>query len=275
MNYKNILIVSKPQSDLLTQSIIRHITNFAEKNNINIITEDFDNGEKTLIISIGGDGTMLGSMRISVKFKNSVVLGINTGTLGFLTEEIPNRLISFLEDVFYSHDFSFIEERMILEGSLSFNDNTYIAANEFVFSSSVDVPLKTKVFINDNFVNEHLGSGVLVSSATGSTAMTLSAGGAIVNPNTNIMQIVPLLPHTLSSRPIITTWRDTITIKSNLSSRVPSIKIHADGKEIAFFEEHTYNKEVSITIKKHHKSVKIWRPKDWNFFEVLSKKMGW
>ena len=76
-----------------------------------------------------------------------------------------------------------------------------------------NAPFNYKILINDQIVAEQFGSGVLIATATGSTAMSLSAGGAIVSPSTNIMQIVPIVPHSLSARPIITTGRDKISIE--------------------------------------------------------------
>jgi len=105
--------------------------------------------------------------------------------------------------------------------------------------------------------------------------MSLSAGGAIVSPSTNIMQIVPLVAHTLTSRPIITTGRDIITIRATLSDRVPEIEIHGDGQTLTSFNLDDDGEQLELTVVKHDSEVKIWRAADWNFFDVLTEKMKW
>jgi len=115
---------------------------------------------------------------------------------------------------------------------------------------------------------------MLVASSTGSTAMSLSAGGAIVSPSTNIMQIVPVLSHTLTARPIVTSGNDEIRIVTTLSDRVPLVNIYADGQTI-FDEPGEEGNEIVLTVKKHKRNVHIWRPTDWNFFSVLTEKMKW
>jgi len=279
ITFKNILVFCKPEYDSRTTTVKEQIRKYARMRGIpfyvgEIITSD----EPTLIVSIGGDGTMLAAMRASLSFPVATVVGFNTGTLGFLTEEIPASISEFLDGIWMHEDVEF-EERMILKAILSVDgkerSNTYEAINEFILSgSTVNTPLTTQVYINDNFVSEQMGSGVLVATSTGSTAMALSSGGAIVSPSTNIMQIVPVLPHTLTARPIISTGRDSITLVGNLTDRVSGIEIHADGRVLTSVTN-IEGTEVSITIEKHEKTVKIWHPKDWNFLSVLSEKMKW
>ena len=276
--FDSILISQKPGDDYETHEVVRVITSYAGYYDIPIIEYPEKLNNKVLIISVGGDGTMLNAMRIATNYKSSTVLGLNTGTLGFLTEEVPSDLFAYLDYIFAGMNVV-LEKRMILESSYSIDDGepseTLLAVNEFVVTGkTINAPLITEVFINEQFVSKQLGNGVLVSSSTGSTAMSLSAGGAIVSPSTNIMQIVPLVPHTLTSRPIISTGRDSITVRAELTDRVPEIEIHADGQTLFSFNRKDGN-EIELTIKKHETEVKIWRPVNWNFFNVLASKMKW
>ncbi len=279
--FDNILVHTKEPSDFRTNFVKDLVYAYGGIQGIEVsVCRDLIPNKitgKTLLVSIGGDGTMLSAMRISTNFDNIIVLGLNTGTLGFLSEEVPHRLDQLLDNILFDKN-GFLEERMVLSGSY-FNGSeeiTNIAVNEFVITGkSINAPVVTEVFINEQFVSKQLGNGVLVSTSTGSTAMSLSAGGAIVSPSTNIMQIVPLVAHTLTSRPIITTGRDVIKIRTTLSDRVPEIEIHADGQTIASFNQDDDGDQIEFTIKKYGATVQIWRPEGWNFFNVLTEKMKW
>jgi NAD+ kinase len=274
--FDSILIAHKPIVDTETQDMIECVRSYAGYRDIPIIYYPNDQESNVLIISIGGDGTMLNAMRISTHYENSTVIGFNTGTLGFLTEEVPEKLYNYLDAIMFERNVK-LESRMILQGYFTVDDlesDRLMAVNEFVLTAPADAPLVTEVFINDQFVSKQLGSGMLVASSTGSTAMSLSAGGAIVSPSTNIMQIVPVLSHTLTARPIITSGDDEVRIVTTLSSRVPLVNIYADGQTI-FDEPGEEGNEIVLTVKRHQRNVHIWRPKDWNFFNVLTEKMKW
>jgi len=270
--FDSIFIFRKPGEDVETQNIAGFVYSYGVNHDIPVGYVYPDNlEERVLIVSVGGDGTMLAAMRASTNYINSTVLGLNTGTLGFLTEEIPHNLNEYLDNILLEKNV-ILEKRMILDGSVSINgervNKSFKAINEFILTGkSINAPVITEVYINDKFVNDQLGNGVLVASSTGSTAMSLSAGGAIVSPSTNIS-------HTLTSRPIISTGRDSITIHTKLTSRVPEIEIHGDGQTLFSFSYDVGN-EIDLTIKKHPHDVKIWRPKNWNFFNVLTEKMKW
>lgn len=277
--FNSITLFLKPELDEATQITSSVIAEYAIGKKIPISVLEPENiNEKSLFISIGGDGTMLGAMRAALKYPNVSILGFNTGTFGFLSEEIPADLTRYIDNVLNKNGV-LLEERMVLEGTVSVDgikiNETFKAINEFlVTGKSISDPLVTEVFINKHFVTKQLGNGVLVSTSTGSTAMSLSAGGVIVSPSTNIMQIVPLVAHTLTSRPIISTGRDSITIKTKLSERIPEVEIHGDGQVL--MSVNLKNKlEVEIMIKKHPTNIKIWRPEGWNFFNVLANKMKW
>lgn len=227
---------------------------------------------RVLFVAIGGDGTMLYTMKLSLYRSMSAVVGVNTGHLGFLVEDFNAmfEVENFLDDVFDNE--TILDERMVLTADKAGGE---LAVNEYLFSTGThNAPFNYKVLINDLVVAEQFGSGVLVATSTGSTAMSLSAGGAIVSPSTNIMQIVPIVSHSLSARPIITTGRDKISIETTANDRVNNFELRADGRKV--WENSPSNNETyRINIHKYPEQVFIHRPKEWNFFDVLTQKLGW
>ena len=227
---------------------------------------------RVLFVAIGGDGTMLYTMKKSLEYQWSSVVGINQGSLGFLVEDLAGHQIEkFLDDV--SECKTTFDERMVLTTSI--HGERHVAVNEFLFSTGThNAPFTYKVLINDQIVAEQFGSGVMVATSTGSTAMSLSAGGVIVSPSTNIMQIVPLVSHSLSARPIITTGRDKISIETTANDRNSDFELRADGRRV-WDNLPSNNKTYRIDFHKYDQKVFIHRPKEWNFFDVLTEKLKW
>lgn len=281
--FDEILIFRKEGEDVLTQRIAEIVKIYATDRNIPVSFTYPDSIDvRVMIVSIGGDGTMLAAMRAASLYENSTVLGLNTGSLGFLTEELPddwNEIITQLDNIRYNK-FVGLEKRMAVKADLFVNDEKvckqFLAVNEFILTAdSINAPLITNTYINSHFVNKQLGSGILIGTATGSTAMSLSAGGAIVSPCTNIIQIVPLTAHTLTSMPVITSGKDSISVTTELTTRVPEIEIHSDGRTLYDTQHLPIGTEIKLTVFKQQNSIKIWRPENWNFFDVLKTKMKW
>ena len=280
--YNKVLILTKPNPDEVTNYIGSEVVKFCEENDVKwSFTPAMykDDSERLMIVAIGGDGTMLGAMRLSLELEGSFVYGINTGSLGFLSENISciNGITKIFSNI--GRGFGVMEERMALTAEVSMDGEILArdldAMNEFVLAPmTIQSPLVTEVFINDKFVSSNQGSGVLVASSTGSTAMALSGGGAIVSPSTNIMQIVPIMAHTLTSRPIITTGRDTITLKATVHDEKRPVEIYGDGIYLASSQDFGTG-TIEVTIAKHPTTVKVYRPESWDFFNVLREKMKW
>ena len=238
--------------------------------------------ERALYVAIGGDGTMLKAMDESVKQNYSVdcnvtsVVGFNAGNLGFLTEGTERMKPSFiLENILLEGSWVKPMDRLVLETEI--NDKLHFAINEFTFAPfSISEMLDVTVCINGKFVTKMAGSGVLVSTATGSTAMAMSAGGAIISPTTDVMQIIPIMSHSLVARPIITTAKDMISISSDIK-RAEGVDIHSDGRLVASFgiEELNEDEKVRITITQSKYPARVWYHEDRDFFQVLSHKLGW
>lgn len=280
MIYNKVLIVTKPEPDDRTNKIVAEIAAFCETNEVECAYSDvvYGNHESNiLIVAVGGDGTMLGAMRTALRFHGAIVYGINTGTLGFLSEEYHNNINQTLSHIGRRSDS--YDTRMGLTATIyvdGHKDKTNcVAMNELVLAPmTLQSSLITTVSINDKFVIENNGSGVLVATSTGSTAMAMSGNGAIVSPSTNIMQVVPLLSHTLTSRPVITSGRDTISLKAKFNRNNNPIEIYGDGICLGTYQ-HDEAEEIELRIKRHPAVVSVYRPDTWDFFNVLREKMKW
>lgn len=165
-----------------------------------------------MIFSIGGDGTFLESARIS----NGIpVIGINCGTLGFLTDINPNDLeetiASILDGKYY------IEERMMLEGEIIKENGEIIkiphALNEIALSKNTFGVVRFDAIVDGKLINSYTADGILVSTPTGSTAYNLSCGGPIADPTAKIITLTPIAPHTILNRSIILSDESVVSIK--------------------------------------------------------------
>lgn len=237
-------------------------------------------GTGALYVSLGGDGTALTAMRAAASSVGSV-FAINFGNLGFLTEmnggffnikEVIGDLINNKKE--WQRDM-----RMTIIGDIQTEDNNHTtgpAINEILVTTPTRrTPLKYTIFINDKFVATQSGDGVLVTTATGSTAYAMSAGGAIMSPTSRAMQIVPVAAHTLTSRPVVVSEDDEIRIEALYedNKRVEHFEVYKDGR-LSYNSDTEYNKDLIVSIKKDT-FVQLWRTPEWNFFDTLTEKMGW
>ena len=203
-----------------------------KKYSINAISEIEFSSKVELLISVGGDGTFLRACRYS--FKREVpIMGINAGNLGFLAEIDTNDMYDALDNVL--NDKYEIEERMLIEGKL-YRDNKaagdlgkpYLALNEFVISKPMPGKvIKVKVSVNGIFITSFGADGIIISTPTGSTAYSMSAGGPIVEPKSKVIIITPICAHTIYSRSIVLDPDDSLEVK--ISSKNKSVILNVDG----------------------------------------------
>lgn len=244
-------------------------------NNLATITDD--NLDGALFVPIGGDGTTLTAIREASKWRDCSVFGLNFGHLGFLTspgtkDQIYDLLISVCD---VSRTWV-RDQRMLIKTILPAN-NVQPAVNEFLITTpDRRALLEYSIFINDNHVGKFRGDGVIVTTATGSTAYSMSAGGAIMAPTSRAMQITPLAAHTISARPIIVSEHDEVKIRGFWNERSGGVvSLVVDGYDtIHRYPDAVPGAYIDTTITRH-KFVTILRPENWNFFEVLTEKMGW
>lgn len=177
--------------------------------NINVINSP-DNAD--IIISIGGDGTFLKSSNLACG-KN--ILGVNCGTLGYLTEVNPGDLIKAVEDI--NTDNYYIEKRMMLEGEILKENGDVIkippALNEIAISKNILGVIRFDVFIDEKLINSYTADGIIVSTPTGSTAYNLSCGGPISDPTAHIITLTPIAPHSIINRSIILSDESIVELK--------------------------------------------------------------
>ncbi|OCL82906.1 NAD(+)/NADH kinase [Arcobacter porcinus] len=272
---ENIGIVLKPDSPELKNTFL-DIKKLFSKNSINIILEkksanmigeigkDFDElcKEVDFIISVGGDGTLLGVARKAFLY-DLPVLGINLGTLGFLTDLNFDDLEEFIKDLLVK-DYK-ISPRMIIEGKIE--DKNFIAFNDIVISrKNLSSMLEISAKIDKKPFNKYFGDGLIVCTPSGSTAYNLSVGGPIVYPLTNAFIITPIAPHSLTQRPIV------VPADFEIEFKVPydEATIIVDGQE---FYELKKGEFISIRIAKEQ--AKMLHRTSRDFFEVLSEKLRW
>ena len=175
---------------------------------------------------LGGDGTILSAARKYARFGMSII-GVNLGRMGFLAEINPGEVKWALGKILNGE--YRIETRMMLEAKSSSFDETLLALNEFVVSPR-DLPrmVSIELKINGSFAEKYYCDGMIVSSPTGSTGYTISAGGPIIAPNVNCLLVTPVCAHTLNARSIVLNENDIVEVDP-LSKDIP-LYVTADGQ---------------------------------------------
>jgi NAD+ kinase len=218
-----------------------------------------------LIIVFGGDGTLLGSARRYLKY-NIPILGINMGTVGFLTDIKIEDFESVIEDIIDGN--CKIEERNLV--SASFNNTTVYGLNEIVIHSGAYTQLmRYRLSVNEKVVYEQRSDGLIIATPTGSTAYALSAGGPIIHPELDVWTILPMLPQSISSRPFVISSNEKVKVNL-LRGPLELAKICADGQEdisAPYLQD--------IIISKMEDKLRLVHPLDNDFFEACREKLGW
>jgi NAD+ kinase len=224
--------------------------------------------ESDILVSIGGDGTLISLTRRSYKY-NKPIMGINAGNLGFLTDVGVGEINTFIAK-FFEGEYR-IDRRMMLK--IEIDDKKYYAFNDVVFSkesisSMVDLRVEAESLDVDekdrSWLNTYYGDGLIVSTPTGSTAYNLSAGGPVVYPLTKSLILTPLCPHSLTQRPLVLPSNFKLIIGSGAK-----VDVILDGQEIV----HLYGKKTKIKIAS--KSAKLIHRIQRNYFDVLREKLNW
>jgi len=228
--------------------------------------------EVGLVIVLGGDGTLL-SMADSIgRAGLSIpVLGVNFGSLGFLTEVTLPELFPSLEAAIAGQ--AHIEERMMLRATTerpSSPATTEIALNDVVINKGARSRLiDLSVSVGDGIVTRVRADGLIIATPTGSTAYNLAAGGPIVQPNVEAIVLTPIAPHTLTNRPIVIPSSSTICVTPMMGER-DEVFVTFDGQ--AGFELHAGDQ---IRICRAPDPMRLIRPPTRSYFEVLREKLNW
>ncbi len=221
-----------------------------------------------IIISIGGDGTFIKAANIAYK-NNTPVLGINLGKLGFLTEVEVDNFDNAIKRLALG-DYS-VEKRIMLNCTVSRgeeNISTNEALNEFYIAPRYNNHfIKLDIFIDDSFMDSYLGDGVIISTPTGSSAYALSAGGPVVKPDTDIIVMVPVCPHTIYARPFVIPSTEIIKIVIK-ETTCDNTAVWGDG-----YNPTALRVGDCIEIRKSDFYTNIIRLEKINFFKVLRTKI--
>ncbi|MYM57728.1 NAD(+) kinase [Vibrio sp. OCN044] len=223
-----------------------------------------------LAIVVGGDGNMLGAARVLSRFKISVI-GVNRGSLGFLTDLNPEDFQATLKNVL---DGEFIvEERFLLEAEVHRHGQVKshnAALNEAVLHpGQVAHMIEFEVYIDKSFAFSLRADGLIVSTPTGSTAYSLSGGGPILSPSLNAISLVPMFPHTLSSRPLVVDSKRRIRLVVSPENRGTQ-EVSCDGQVSL-----PVSPGDEIHIYQSPNTLNLIHPKDYSYYHVLRNKLGW
>jgi NAD+ kinase len=223
-----------------------------------------------LVIVVGGDGSLLGAARELAK-SNVPILGVNRGRLGFLTDISPNEMEEKITEVLAGQYIR--EHRFLLDVHVKRNGEPIgfgSALNDVVLHPGKSTRMiGFDLFIEGQFVYSQRSDGLIVSTPTGSTAYALSAGGPLLHPKLDAIALVPMFPHTLSSRPIVVDGKSEIKIVISEGNEIYP-QVSCDGQ---YHLPVAPGDAINIT-KKPHK-VKLIHPLKHNFYEICREKLGW
>ena len=284
--FRNIGIVGRMGSVKVVESL-RQLKQYLTANNYHVIIEEDTStmipghglqvaskkllGEICdLVIVVGGDGSLLGAARELAKSKIPI-LGVNRGRLGFLTHISPSDLEERLARVLEG---DYIEEsRFLLDGHVERNGQPLgygSALNDVVLHPGKSTRMiGFDLFIDGHFVYSQRSDGLIVATPTGSTAYSLSAGGPIMHPKLDAVVLVPMFPHTLSSRPIVVDGKSEIKLViGETNETYPQVSF--DGQmNIACAPGDI------IRITKKPFKIRLIHPTDHNFYATCRDKLGW
>ena len=220
--------------------------------------------DSQILIALGGDGTILRAAQM-VREVGTPILGVNLGRLGFLADSAPGDLeeaIGRLIQGSYQ-----VDDRLALEASVG--DKTAFSLNEIVIEKGVLARLiQLKTWIGDVPVSSFWGNGLIVSTPTGSTSYSLSAGGPVLHPSLDSLVITPICPHSLSQRPLVVPADQTVYVQ--VVAEHADIILTADGQTV-----HSVSPDDRVSIKRADKPVRLIDLQGLSFYELLRRKLDW
>lgn len=219
------------------------------------------------VIVLGGDGTLLSTAR-EISYYETPIFGVNMGHLGFITEVEINDVFDSLKKII-SGNFK-IEDRMMLETHAidgKHKSETFYCLNDFgIAKGTLSRIITFMIYINEDYVETFHADGIIVSTPTGSTAYSLSAGGPIVSPNVSVILITPVCPHSFNSRALIVSNEDKITII--IADNNQEIYLTVDGQE-----GYKLKKGDRVIVSEAPFKAKLIKVSDRSFYDVLRTKL--
>lgn len=286
--FKRIALIARQDRPGLAETLIT-LVRFLKKHDIDFVVEEsskpllsqencryisYDNVGKDvdLVIVIGGDGSLLRAAKVASQY-DTPILGVNRGSLGFLTDINPEDMTEKVAAVLEGH---YTQEHRALLSMIMHHEGGAIVAEKIALNDVVLLPgkeaarlIEFDVNVDKRFLCHQRGDGLIVATPTGSTAYTLSAGGPIIEPDLNAHVIVPLLPHTLSMRPIVVSA--TKAIKITIANDTESLPIvSCDGETPIALPAGGH-----IHITQSHRSLRLLHPVNYDYFHTLRSKLHW
>lgn len=286
-NFRIVGLIGRPGGNSHVDESLMALINFLTQQNIQIVLDEattshlndgtWQRGNRKilgetcdLVIVVGGDGCLLGAARDLARSKVPL-LGVNRGRLGFLTDIHPQHINERVGEVLageYDLEHRFLLEAEIKRDGRLMGDHS--ALNDVVFHSGDSVKmLEFELFIDGDFVYRQRSDGLIVSSPTGSTAYALSGGGPIMHPQLDAIVLVPMFPHTLSSRPIVIDGNSEIKMLSSPKNDFTA-SLNCDGQQAIEVEPGDW-----VYVRKRSHPLKLLHPKDHSFYEACRSKLGW
>lgn len=221
-----------------------------------------------LALVVGGDGTMLGIVRLLAQF-DIPLIGINQGRLGFITdiafEDYQDTLKPMLRGEFDEDRRWMMQAKVVRDGQCVFSAT---AMNDVVVNRGTTAGMvELRVEVDGRFVANQRADGLIIASPTGSTAYALSAGGPLLHPSIAGWVLVPIAPHTLTNRPIVLSDSGEITIEI-VAGRDASANF--DMQSLASLQHGD-----RITVRRSEHQMRFLHPKGWSYFDTLRKKLHW
>ena len=282
---KTISINFRPD-DEESLSIIERICLIADDRNIRVMLPDYPMLKDTvlkkyiavseeylnrpdLVVSVGGDGTFLGSARMFID-SESPIFGINRGRLGFMTEFNPDEYEKHFENILLGN-FTTAEKTVmeVVHNRKKGNSSSYFINDAVISKGAFSRAIVTELYIDNIFFNKFSGDGLIISTATGSTAYSLSAGGPIISPAANGVCIInPVCPHSLATRPVVVP--SSSVIKARILSEVTNLLLTIDGQEAIEFSCGD-----EILFREADKKMKLIIHPEKDFYHILREKLNW
>ena len=229
--------------------------------------------EVDLVVVLGGDGTLLAmAARIAQSGRDVPILGVNFGSLGFLTEIRIDELTSSLEGVLDGT--ASIDKRAMLAADAHRKGqpvDSRIVLNDVVFTkAALSRMIELSVSVSGEFVTRVKADGLIIASATGSTAYNLAAGGPIVHPMVDALVLMPIAPHTLTNRPVVIPGSAAVEVRAHTNGAPEDIFVTYDGQS-----GYPLHEGDTVQVRKFERLLRLVKAPARGYFEVLREKLKW
>ncbi|MBZ9537480.1 MULTISPECIES: NAD(+) kinase [Modicisalibacter] len=284
--FKNIGLIGRLGSAKVVETL-RRLIRFLSARGHHVIIEDrtatvlLDHGQQEssrrllgdicdLVIVVGGDGSLLGAGR-AMCLSGTPVLGVNRGRLGFLTDISPDDVEDKVGAVLDGHYDS--EQRFLLDAEVFRNGSLVGTADGLndvvVHPGKAARMIEFELFVDGQFVYSQRSDGLIIATPTGSTAYALSGGGPIVHPGLEAITLVPMFPHTLSSRPIVVDAASEITLHiGETNEAYPHVSCDGQTQVVSKPGDILY-------VRRKPQRLTLIHPRGHNYYEICRSKLGW